>query len=91
MKWKKQTDKKLKEAYKATFGPKCGPAAHTVFLDLFEKSGMARTNFVPGEPDTLAFNDGCRSLFLHLLQMTYEPSEIVETINETLETEYIDE
>lgn len=52
---------------------------------------MARTSFVPGEPDTLAFNDGLRSLFLHILQMTFEPNEIKEVITETMETEYIDE
>jgi len=88
MKWKRQTNKELKAAYVATFGAAAGPAAQTVFLDLFEKSGMARTNFVPGEPDTLAFHDGLRSLFLHILQMTYEPEAVQEVIKETLATEY---
>ncbi len=88
MKWKRRSNKEVKESYVATFGASSGPAAQTVFLDLFEKSGMARTNFVPGEPDTLAFNDGLRSLFLHILQMTCETDEAREVIKETLATEY---
>ena len=90
MKWNRQTNKELRADYQAVFGDGCGPASHRVFLDLFEQAGMARTNFVPGEPDTSSFNDGCRSLFLHILQMTFEPEQIPEKINETLKTEYIE-
>jgi hypothetical protein len=91
MKWKRQTADDLRDHYRAIFGSGCGPAGHAIFLDLFEKSGMARTNFVPGEPDLSSFNDGCRSLFLHILQMAYEPGQVVEKIQETSATEYIDE
>jgi hypothetical protein len=52
---------------------------------------MARTNFVPGEPDLSAFNDGCRSIFLHILQMAYEPEQIEEKVKETASMEIIDD
>ena len=89
MKWKREDAQEIKEHYKALFGPKCSASGQAVFLDLFDKSGMARTNFVPGEPDQSSFNDGLRSLFLHILQMAYEPDQIVDKIKETSTTEYI--
>ena len=89
MKWKRDTAKGLKEHYRTVFGPGCGPAGHAIFLDLFERSGMANSNFVPGQPDLSSFNDGCRSLFLHILQMAYEPGQIPDKIKETSSTEYI--
>jgi len=81
----------LKAAYAALFGPGCGAGGQAVFLDLFDKCGMARTNFVPGEPDLSAFNDGTRSIFLHILQMAYEPDQIPEKIKETASMEIIND
>ena len=89
--WKRSSAKQLREAYKTLFGVHSGPAGHTVFLDLFEHCGMAKTNFVPGDPYLSAFNDGCRSIFVYLLQMAYEPDQVVEKLKETASTEYVNE
>jgi hypothetical protein len=91
MKWKRSKNSDLKAAYEALFGSQSGPAGQIVFLDLWDKCGMARTNFVPGEPDLSAFNDGCRSIFLHILQMAYEPEQIEEKVKETASMEIIDD
>ena len=90
MKWTRRKAQELRAEYQSIFGPDGGPAGQSVFLDLFDKCGMARTNFVRGDPEASAFNDGCRSIFLHILQMTFEPGEVPEVITETTKTEYID-
>jgi hypothetical protein len=91
VKWRRISNKELRENYRAVFGPASGPAAQHVWLDLWDKCGMTRTNFVPGQPDTSAFNDGCRSIFLHILQMTYEPNEQPQAVNEVAGTEFLNE
>ncbi len=91
MKWLRRSNEDLKEDYRSLFGPACGPAGQAVFLDLFAKCGMAETNFAPGQPDLSAFNDGCRSIFLHILQLAYEPDQVPEKIKETASIEVIDD
>jgi hypothetical protein len=86
---KRNSDKELRAHYKSLFGSKGGTAGQAVFLDLYEKSGIAKTSYVPGDRDALLFNDGLRSLFLHVLEMSYEPDNIVDKLKDTVSTEYI--
>ena len=91
MKWPRRKGEDLKASYATVFGPKSASGGQDVFLDLYDKCGMAKTNFVAGEPDLSAFNDGCRSIFLYILQMSHEPEQIVERIKETESMEIIDD
>jgi hypothetical protein len=86
---KRNSDKELRAHYKALFVISKGPAGQAVFRDLYEKSGVGKTLYVPGDRDALLFNDGLRSLFLHILEMTYEPDDIVEKLKEITSMEYL--
>jgi hypothetical protein len=89
MKFRRGGDKELRGHYQAAFGPQCGAAGQAVFMDLYDRCGAVKTNFVPGDPQLSAFNDGCRSIFLYILQMAYEPEDVLSKLKETESTEYL--
>jgi hypothetical protein len=91
MKWLRRSDEELKDHYRSVFGSKSQAGGDAVFRDLYDRCGVAKTNFVPGQPDMSAFNDGCRSIFLYILQMAYEPEQVIEKLKDIEATEYIDE
>lgn len=91
MKLKRGKEKELREHYRTLFGPQSGPNGQAVFHDLYDRCGVAKTNFVPNDPYYSAFNDGCRSIFLYILEMAYEPDRVLETLKETASTEHIDD
>lgn len=57
--------RRLGRAYRELFD---GPTGELVLNDLLREAGMLDDGFVPGEPDTSAFNAGKRSVALHILE-----------------------
>jgi hypothetical protein len=66
--------KELLGKYRRTFSGKDGEA---VLEDLKRRCSIARTPFVPGQPDTTAFNNGRQSVFMHIQNMvTSDPDAL---------------
>ena len=80
----------LKSHYVVAFGPKCGPAQEAVLRDLYEEGGMMKRSHVPGDPYATAFNEGARSVVLHIFEMTFGAKGAVLKIQE-IETENAEE
>lgn len=62
-------------AYRETFGSKSGKL---VLADLMKLCQMSRTSFAPGHPDTTAFNEGKRFMFLEIVSRTgLQPEDVI--------------
>lgn len=55
-------------AYRAQIVPE-GENGRLIVGDLIRYCGLARSSFVPGQPDQTAFNEGARDVLLHVLGM----------------------
>lgn len=52
--------------YKAVFGT---PQGKRVLQDLMAKGGLLQSNYVPGDSHGTAYNEGARSLVLHIFEI----------------------
>ena len=55
-------EEKLLRAFHNTFRSQAG----SVVYDFFESQYNNTSSFVPGEPETTAYNEGCRAVFLQI-------------------------
>lgn len=54
-------------------------AGRKVMIDLMQQAGLLEVGYVPGEPEALLFNDGRRSIGVHILtMMRWSEGELVQ-------------
>lgn len=80
----------VKDDYVSTFGPRCGPGAERVLQDLYQECGMMQRSFVPGDPHHTSYNEGLRSVMIHILEMTFGAKGARVKI-QAIETDYAKE
>lgn len=78
----------LAEAYHDVFA---GPGGDLVLNDLMRAGGVLETSFVPGEPDSTSYNEGRRSMVLHVLDILRWSEGQIIALAEARTTETITE
>lgn len=74
--------------YQATFGTEHGKR---VLQDLMKKGGMLDSNYVPNDSYGTAYNEGARSLVLHIIKLLkLDVKKLHKLVTETTEEEYVD-
>lgn len=66
--------------YQSVFG---SPEGKRVLMDLAKKTGFLETNYVPNDPHGTSYNEGARSIVLHIFKtMKLNIQEITKRLSE---------
>ncbi len=75
-----------KDAFVQMLGPGCGPNGDRIIANIVREGGLMERSAVPGDPILTGFNDGVRSMAVHIIQMAFGAKGSVAKIQE-VETE----